>query len=214
MRSSIHYLVSLCHRKIFLTKLGKNSRQRKYPFSFDLKTCHKISKTLFNRINKIPISLLEQDFHNWHFRLHFPRPSSISFERRATPSRGSPNSLWIATSSCAHTQFSRERERGWLFNPRVELSFAFPRRPRAWPRVNGTHNFTNRAYNRRYKTRLRFDRLRGFISISFSKWRGKRGTWPATSRKEGSREVSARSFLPLVWIVPNPIASKFRALLA
>ena len=87
-----------------------------------------------------------------------------------------------------HMSRNGQREREELFNPRVIICIPSSARPRAsrrapWPwgeRARVLHNFTNRAYNRRCKTRLRFEG----ISISFSKWRGKGGTWPATSRKD------------------------------
>lgn len=115
----------------------------------------------------------------------------LPFSSRA---KGAPNLFKSQYHRASYIQFSHEskrtkRERRVVQpSSRVIICIPSSARPRAsrrapWPwgeRARVLHNFTNRAYNRRCKTRLRFEG----ISISFSKWRGKGGTWPATSRKD------------------------------
>lgn len=115
----------------------------------------------------------------------------LPFSSRA---KGAPNLFNLSISSCVvHSIFTwveRTKRERRVVQPSSRVIICIPSsaRPRAsrrapWPwgeRARVLHNFTNRAYNRRCKTRLRFER----ISISFSKWRGKGGTWPATSRKD------------------------------
>lgn len=113
----------------------------------------------------------------------------LPFSSRA---KGAPNLFKSQYHRASYIQFSHEskrtkRERRVVQpSSRVIICIPSSARPRAsrrapWPwgeRARVLHNFTNRAYNRRCKTRFEG------ISISFSKWRGKGGTWPATSRKD------------------------------
>lgn len=97
-------------------------------------------------------------------------------------------------------QSNGQRKRRGKFNPRVKLSFAFPRRgghvPVAHPGRVNRHAFCIISRIARIIVVAKLDcalTASEDISISFSKWRGKRGTWPATSRKEGAERILSSS---------------------
>lgn len=84
-----------------------------------------------------------------HAHIHTYRTFNFHVSRRTTVQRTKKKKRKIQPSS------------------RVIICIPSSWRPRAcrapWPSepARVLHNFTNRAYNRRCKTRLRFDRLRG-----------------------------------------------------
>lgn len=166
-------------------------------FHKNTSTCYKISlshknQSISRRKIVVPMEhiFITDTFISTFSKLYFFK-EELPFSSRA---KGAPNLFNLSISSCVvHSIFTwveRTKRERRVVQPSSRVIICIPSsaRPRAsrrapWPwgeRARVLHNFTNRAYNRRCKTRLRFEG----ISISFSKWRGKGGTWPATSRKD------------------------------